>query len=118
MPCFLIPLLTDSFLSSGQPIRTKLNLPDRSESTLQSCTFFFVYLEKTGMTVHRKWDKLTINARALGTLRVKDWYWLVTGEKCKRVKGLERMGLTLLRSYETRPEEKQKTGHNGPALAC
>jgi len=27
-------------------------------------------------------------------------------------------GLNPLRNYETRPEEKQKTGHNGPALAC
>jgi len=88
--------LTDSFLSSGQPIRTKLNLPDRSESTLQSCTFFFVYLKKTGMTVHRKWDKLTINRPPLGTSPVKHWCWLVTGEKCKRVEGLERIGLTLL----------------------
>jgi len=106
MPCFLIPLLTDSFLSSGQPIRTKLNLPDRSVSTLQSCTFFFVYLEKTGMTVHRKWDKLTINAPPLGRPRVKDCRWLGTGDGCKRVEGWERIGLTL---YVATKQDQKKS---------
>jgi hypothetical protein len=70
------------------------------------------------MTVHRKWDKLTINAPILGILPVKDCRWLVTGVECMSVEGLMRIGLTTLRSYETRPKEKQKTGHNGPALAC
>jgi len=52
------------------------------------------------MTVHRKWDKLTINARALGILRVKHWCWLVTGDKFKRVEGLEQMGLTLYQFHK------------------
>jgi len=58
------------------------------------------------MTVHRKWDKLTINARALGILRVKHWCWLVTGDKFKRVEGLERMGLTL---YVTTKQDQKKS---------
>ena len=52
------------------------------------------------MTVHRKWDKLTINARALGILRVKDCRWLVTGDKCMRVEGWGRIGLTLYQFHK------------------
>jgi len=58
------------------------------------------------MTVHRKWDKLTINARALGILPVKDCSWLGTGEKCKRVEGWERIGLTL---YVTTKQDQKKS---------